>query len=553
MYGLHKGPTLALLTMLTGCTPAGDKSWNEAVGWTRNRAMPLATTEPGQGFDDLRQLTSSIGSARIVAMGEATHGTREFFQLKHRIFEYLVEEHDFRLFGLEASYAGCLPIDHYIQTGEGDVRALIKGQGFWVWDTEEVLELVEWMRAYNVQHSTPEDRLYFYGFDTQDAATPLQVALDALRTFEPDEAKRLEQSLEPATANRYPGVLGDGSMEDYEVVIRAIDDLQEGLSRHREALEDTELGYARIHFTAEAGRYALMASRPAEGSPRRNFRDETMAEVVTWILDHHGDKSRIMLWAHDGHVTKYQYNLDDPPRKWSMMGTVLEDRFGDNYLPIGFSFAEGEFQALYWPKAGEDWARRVLGVYRIDSVITGSIDHLFSEVGESQFLIDLRTDSVELIPEWFKQPRSHRSIGGLFDENDPNGPRFIDEIVLSEHFELMAFVHTTSRARPLSPPPTFVLGAWTKDSDDGGAFVTGVAQESIAEVAGLRANDVIIELDSLTIENTYDLSVALSQLNSPGEVMLRILRPIGSGHKNSRTLYIKVPAWVGENHQSRPR
>lgn len=429
-------------------------AWHDALEWTRHQAVALNTTEPGSGFDDLLPLSRSIGAARIVAMGEATHGTREFFRLKHRLFEYLVEVHGFRLFGLEASFAGCLPIDHYVQTGEGDVRALIKGQGFWTWDTAEVLELVEWMRAYNARHDAPTERVHFYGFDTQDAATPLRLALRALQAFEPDEAERLAQRLKTATKHRYPGVLGDGSMEDYEAVVKAIDELQEGLARHRQALAALEPGYDRLHFAAEVGRYAVLSSRPDDtnpgnssvvGSPRRNIRDETMAKTVEWVLDHHGEDARIMLWAHDGHVTKYPSASQGP----AMMGGFLEERFGDDYLPVGFSFAQGGFQALYWPKPGQDWARRVLNEYRIDRVIPGSVDDLFSQTGKSHFIVDLRPELNSELPDWFTRRQRRRSIGGLFDPDDPDGIRFIDEVVLPEHFELMAFVRNTSRATPL--------------------------------------------------------------------------------------------------------
>ncbi len=526
--------------------PAVASLWDDAVAWAGNRAMPLTTSEPGQGFADLRKLAPSIGSARIVGMGEATHGTREFFQLKHRMFEYLVSEHGFRLFGLEASYAGCLPIDHYVQTGEGNARALVKGQGFWTWDTEEVLALVEWMRSYNARCETPEDRVHFYGIDTQDAARPLRLALARLAKFDPEQAKHLERQLAPAIATRYASDLRNGSMEDYRAVLRSIEDLKTQLSKHRKALGNqlTERGYARVHFAAEAGRYAVMANRPTVNARKpkalRNIRDETMARVVDWILDQHGDESRIMLWAHDGHVTKYR---GDPQKDRPFLGSFLEARYGDDYIPVGFSFAKGGFQALYWPKSGEDWARRVLGEYRIGGVIPGSIDHLFSEVGHAQFFLDLRTTD-NAVPSWLNQPRKRRSIGGLFDSDDADGPRFTEQVVLHEHFELVVFVNTTSRAVPLSPPPPFRFGAWTKDSDAGGALVTGVADDSIAQRTGLQADDVIRRVAGFAVENVYDLSLALAKLDRPGKVVVQILRRRHDGSYEPQALSLQVPTWV---------
>ena len=87
---------------------------HEAIAWVRANAMPLASVEAGHGFADLEPLRHIIGDARIVSLGEATHGTREFFQLKHRLLEFCVSELGFTIFGIEASYPECLRINDYV-------------------------------------------------------------------------------------------------------------------------------------------------------------------------------------------------------------------------------------------------------------------------------------------------------------------------------------------------------------------------------------------------------------------------------------------------------
>jgi erythromycin esterase len=322
------------------------------------------------------------------------------------------------------------------------------------------------------------------------------------------------------------------------------------MSKHRYVLSDQlgERGYARVHFAAEAGRYAVTANRPAGNEPKpkviRNIRDETMAEVVDWILDQHGDQSRIMLWAHDGHVTKYR---GDPQKDWPFLGSFLEAKYGDDYIPVGFSFAKGGFQALYWPKPGEDWARRVLDEYQIEGVIPESIDHLLSEVGHDLFFLDLRTSSDDQVPSWLTQPRTRRSIGGLFDKEDAEGPRFTKQVVLPEHFEMMVFVNKTTRAVPLTPPARFLFGAWTKDGEDGGALVTGVGADSIAQRAGIQTDDIIRRIGNFKVENTQDLNLALSKLDQPGKIAVQILRRQKDGSLEPKTQYIQVPEWVSEH------
>ena len=111
-------------------------------------------------------LRALVGQARVVALGEATHGTREFFQLKHRMLEFLVEEMGFRVFAIEANWPECLAINDYVLHGEGDPEEALAGIYFWTWNTEEVLELIEWMRRYNADPAH-EQKLKFYGVDMQ--------------------------------------------------------------------------------------------------------------------------------------------------------------------------------------------------------------------------------------------------------------------------------------------------------------------------------------------------------------------------------------------------
>src|ERR1700726_4248268 len=122
------------------------------AGWIRAGAIPLATVEPGRGFDDLEPLRALIGGARIVSLGEATHGTREFFQLKHRLLEFCVSELGFTMFGIEANYPECLRINDYVLHGAGDPAEALAGTHFWTWDTMEVPALIKWMRAWNQSH-----------------------------------------------------------------------------------------------------------------------------------------------------------------------------------------------------------------------------------------------------------------------------------------------------------------------------------------------------------------------------------------------------------------
>jgi erythromycin esterase-like protein len=169
------GPAaLLLLSGLPGVTAYAQS--DPAAEWIRANAIPLRSTEAGHGFADMQPLKPLIGNARIVALGEATHGTREFFQLKHRMLEFLATEMGFTIFSIEANMPEAYRLNDYVLNGTGDPGELLRGMYFWTWNTEEVLEMIRWMRAFN---ASGRGRVQFTGFDMQTHT----VALDIVQRF----------------------------------------------------------------------------------------------------------------------------------------------------------------------------------------------------------------------------------------------------------------------------------------------------------------------------------------------------------------------------------
>lgn len=161
----------------------------EELAWLKEHALAFKTAEAGRGFDDLRGLKELIGNARVVALGEGTHGTREFFQMKHRLVAYLASELGFTIFSIEANLPEAYRLNDYVLHGQGDPKELIAGMYFWTWNTEEVLAMVEWMRRFN---ESGQGRIEFTGFDMQTPDVAMQIVLDFLRRAEPDYAATAE-------------------------------------------------------------------------------------------------------------------------------------------------------------------------------------------------------------------------------------------------------------------------------------------------------------------------------------------------------------------------
>lgn len=141
-------------------------------------------------------LSSVIGDARIVAMGEATHGTREFFRMKHRTLEFLTEKMGFTVFAMEANWPESLAVNDYVLNGKGDPAAALAGMYFWTWNTEEVLDMIRWMRTYN-ENPAHTRKLKFLGFDMQTARVAVSNVEEYLQKVDPEEARLAAKILAP--------------------------------------------------------------------------------------------------------------------------------------------------------------------------------------------------------------------------------------------------------------------------------------------------------------------------------------------------------------------
>lgn len=179
----------------------------EQAAWVKANAVPLTSVNAGSGFDDLEPLRSVIGDARIVGLGEATHGTREHFQMKHRLVEFLATQMGFTIFSIEASTPESYAVDGYVTGGVGDPAALVAGMGFWTWRTEEVLDMVRWMRAFNEREASAGSgkHIAFTGFDMQNPTQPRAIVHTFVAAHDPGFAASLDGHLKSLALARPRG------------------------------------------------------------------------------------------------------------------------------------------------------------------------------------------------------------------------------------------------------------------------------------------------------------------------------------------------------------
>jgi erythromycin esterase-like protein len=160
----------------------------EVVAWLAAHGARLDSTRPGHDPGDLAPIGRMVRDARVVAFGEATHGTREFTQLRHRFLEYLVAEKGFTVLALEASVSACRAINDYVVDGAGDPVEALRGIGHWTKYTEEMLAVIEWMRAWNVD-PVHHAKIQLVGFD----AAPSSTGGDVFHRFEARDLAMADQ------------------------------------------------------------------------------------------------------------------------------------------------------------------------------------------------------------------------------------------------------------------------------------------------------------------------------------------------------------------------
>lgn len=156
---------LLLVVAAIGRRVRGEAPDPKVIAQLGEMTRPIARTEATGGTDDLAALDDILRGHQVIGLGEGTHGTREFFTLKHRLIQRLVEVHGCRLVTMEVSWDRARAVDSYLQHGTGSAADAVAGLAYWTWNTAEVVALVEWLRAYNVRH--PEDPVQFTGFDPQ--------------------------------------------------------------------------------------------------------------------------------------------------------------------------------------------------------------------------------------------------------------------------------------------------------------------------------------------------------------------------------------------------
>ncbi|MEW2372611.1 erythromycin esterase family protein [Streptomyces sp. NPDC006656] len=411
---------------------AGGKQ--SVVGVLEKAAHPLRATEPGGDTADLRALSAMIGDAKVVGLGEATHGSHEFFTMKERVFRHLVERKGFTTFALELSWSAGLRIDDYLQTGKGDARQIAtQTLANSPWEREEFVHLIEWMRAYNRNH--PDRPLHFMGDDI--GAPTLDDAFFGRVT---GYVERNHPEVLPRLNELYAGLrpiddafayLGKPLAERQQLAARAQQALELVSSRKASGTDACDWAEQNARSIAQTAEFLTLnpADRESLNSLQR-FRDEVMAQNLAWWQKHTGGK--ILVSAHNNHVG---YVSDNPELYSKTQGSFLRDTMGRNYLSIGFTFNQGSFLSKD-AALGGDWKKFTVGAAE-----PGRNEHTLDQVGYQDFYLDVRRAPVAA-RAWLNVARLTLNLGTQF----PEKPR---DVAIAKSFDVLIHLHAVREADKL--------------------------------------------------------------------------------------------------------
>ncbi|MFF8293290.1 erythromycin esterase family protein [Streptomyces sp. NPDC016309] len=398
-------------------------------------AHPLRSTAPSGGTTDLRALGAMIGDARVVGLGEATHGSHEFFTMKERVFRYLVEEKGFTTFSLEMSWSAGLEIDDYLQGGGGSAHRIaeetLAGSP---WERDEFVHLIDWMRDHNRRH--PERTVHFMG---DDIGAP-RLGDRVFDRVTAQVARSRPASL-PRLQELYAGLR---PMDDiFAYLEKPTSERRQNAARAQEALD---LVTAAVEASGgEAGEWAVQHARniaqtfafagfdagdPSSVAAAQRLRDRVMADTVLWWHRRTGDK--ILLSAHNGHIGY----LSSYPELYPVpQGASLRDALGRHYVSIGFTFNRGSF--LTGDAAGGEWKKTT-----VPPATRDMHEHTLDRVRHRDYYVDLRT-APPAARRWLDVARPTYDAGSLFEANP------LPELAVGRAYDVLIHLHRVREARPL--------------------------------------------------------------------------------------------------------
>ena len=414
--------------------------------------------------EDFDPLTRQIGEARLVLIGEASHGTHEFYRIRGEITKRLIRECGFRAVAVEADWPDAYRVNRFVRGRSRDADAAEALADFarfpqWMWRNAEVLDFVGWLRAHNDASAT-EEQVGFYGLDLYSLHRSMAAVLDYLRLVDPAAARRAQERYAcfdqfGGDPQRYGYAAGVGIAPSCErEVVDQLLELRAAAAEYarRDGRVDPDAAFfvdqnARLVRDAERY-YRAMIHR---GPESWNLRDRHMMESLTALrqyLGKDGTDAKVVVWAHNSHLGDARAT-EVTLRGELNLGQLAREHWGDAVRLVGFTTYSGFVTAASdWDEPAEHKTVR--------RALPGSYELAFHDAGIGNFYLDLRApnDAAALLHE----PLLERAIGVIYRPETERLSHYFHASMPSQ-FDAVLHYDRTRAVEPLERTPAWLRGA----------------------------------------------------------------------------------------------
>lgn len=405
----------------------GEEGWREIEEEIKPKLKTVSIAKPAPLSDlieksaihipsidtvDLSGLMKRIGDARVVLLGEATHGTAEFYDMRARITKELIQHKGFRFVAVEADWPDAAQIDHFVRETRMEPTEEPTFARFptWMWANMQVLEFVKWLRHYNKQFSSPDKAVGFFGLDLYSLYSSINSVINYLEEVDPELA---------AIARKRYGCLTPWEADPATYGAVALTGKHKGCEQEVVEMLNT-LMRKRLDYAAQDGRRFLDALSNArlvknaeqyyrimyEGSSESwNFRDQHMFDTLKNLLDFHGPGSRAVVWEHNSHIGDAAAT-EMGARGEINVGNLCRKHFGDDAYLIGFGTHHGTVAAA------SDWGAP-MEIKIVRPSHPESYERLCHDSGLNAFMLPLVDQKQRVVKELLR-PRLERAIGVIY-------------------------------------------------------------------------------------------------------------------------------------------
>ncbi|CAM3488440.1 Protein-L-isoaspartate O-methyltransferase [Bordetella sputigena] len=415
-------------------------------------ALAEAIWESAEALPDIDDalfapLFDRYADKRVVLLGEASHGTSDFYRARAAITRRLVEAHGFDIVAVEADWPDAAAIDRYVRHRPARAYHEPPFRRFptWMWRNTDVEAFVEWLHAYNGVLQ-PDQRAGFYGLDLYSMSASIAAVLSYLDQADPDAARIARERYgclmpwqkDPRVYAR--AVASDGFRQCEQAVLRQLGDLLDKRLEYAAQDADSFLDATQnARLVASAERYyRTLYQGPAQSW---NLRDTHMFDTLTQLLDARGPHARAVVWAHNSHIGDASATEMGRVRDEVNIGQLCRERYGEQVALIGFGTYAGTVAAA------DDWDGAVR-LMRVRPARPDSYEHMMHRAGQPRFLLDLRPGVHDDLRTQLKHPRLERYIGVIYRPETELYSHYA-EAALSEQYDAYVWFDQTEAVTPL--------------------------------------------------------------------------------------------------------